>query len=167
MAIILLLSLSMAAAGLAGAEEAQQNPAPVLTMTIIPAQSAAGAGGQIQVLAILNIAPPFHINSNQPNDPALIATSFTLPDPPSGIKLLSVDYPRPEELKVEGEPQPWLVFNDRSALKLTLRIDAAAETGRYQLRGRLDYQACNELVCQMPDRQYADFIIQVVKNPHE
>ncbi|MDR1397371.1 MAG: protein-disulfide reductase DsbD N-terminal domain-containing protein [Desulfarculales bacterium] len=166
-AAIFLLSLIPSLAGGAGAADPDLDPAPVLTMTVIPAQSVANAGKHIQVMVRLNIASPFHINSNRPADPALIATAFTLPDLPPGIQLLRVDYPPPEKLEIKGEAEPWLVFNDQSILKFSLQIDSAAKPGQYQLRGQLDYQACNEVVCQMPDRQYADFIIHIAKNTHE
>jgi hypothetical protein len=166
--IVFLWCLIMAAPAVqGGAADGEQEPAPVLAMTVIPAQSAVSVGGQVQILVRLSIVPPFHINSHQPADPGLIATSFTLPYPPSAIKLLRVDYPRPEELEMEGDPEPWLVFSNQSVLKLTLQANPEAETGEYQLRGQLDYQACDGLICQMPDRQYADFTVHIVKNTHD
>jgi hypothetical protein len=167
--IIKFLTVAWLALGLSGAvlAQAESEDAPVLTLDISPAQIVAQAGSRAQALVRLRITPPFHINSDQPNDPALIPTSFTLLNPPPGIKLLAIRYPRPDKLEVKGEPAPWLVFNDQSLLGIELEIDASAPPGRYQMQGQLRYQACDQHICQMPDEQTAGFILQVVKNSHD
>jgi DsbC/DsbD-like thiol-disulfide interchange protein len=167
--IVVWMSLFLAAAFVQAEEAApvlNEEDAPVLGIDIIPGQLVAAAGSQAQALVRLSLRPPFHINSDQPNDPSLIPTSFTLPDPPAGVSLLAVHYPRPDKLEVKGEPAPWLVFNDQSLLRIELRIDSSALPGQYQMQGQLNYQACNQDICQMPDQQTAGFTLQVVKNPH-
>ena len=136
----------------------------VLEVSVKPSQSVCQAGKQCRLVVVVDIKEPYHINSNQPNSPELIPTSFTLTDAEPGITLLNVIYPPAQELKVKGEPAPWLVWSGTITLQADLMVDTQVAPGNYKIQTMLNYQACDEQTCQMPDSASAELTLHVVDN---
>ena len=79
---------------------------------IVPLVESDGVRAGTTVRAALQVTLPegFHVQSNAPRDPSLIATELTL-EPPAGIRGAEVVFPEAVEFKQEGLPEPLIVFD--------------------------------------------------------
>jgi hypothetical protein len=72
------------------------------------------AGSSARVALQVSLPETFHIQSNKPRDPSLIATELTI-DAPAGVTVEEVVFPAATDLKQEGADQPLAVFPSTSA----------------------------------------------------
>src|SRR5580765_2371337 len=78
-----------------------------VTATLTPmVERSVVAGGQT-ARAALEVALPegFHVQSDQPRDPTLIATVLTI-NPPEGVTVAEIVFPAPVDIKQLGLDQP-------------------------------------------------------------
>jgi hypothetical protein len=105
----------------------------------------------------------FHINSNHPNSPYLIPTVLKL-DPPTDIAVGQVDYPAGRNLSFAFAPDEKLnVYSGDFAVHVTVRPLHSVIPGKYNVRGQLRYQACDDRACYPPRTLPLHFEVQVKK----
>ena len=92
------------------------------------------------------VLPGFHVNSDKPKDEFLIPLKLTWTGGP--LQAESVEYPKPEELKVGGQVLTVLTGNFDIRTKFT--VPANASPGNSVMTGKLRYQACNNEMCFRP-----------------
>ncbi|HEX6907726.1 MAG TPA: protein-disulfide reductase DsbD domain-containing protein [Terriglobales bacterium] len=105
----------------------------------------------------------FHINSNHPNSPYLIPTVLKL-DAPTDIAIGKVDYPAGRNLTFAFAPDEKLnVYSGDFAVKVTVHPLHTVMPGKYNVRGQLRYQACDDRACYPPRNLPIRFEVQVKK----
>jgi DsbC/DsbD-like thiol-disulfide interchange protein len=106
------------------------------------------AGEELSIPLKIVIRPGYHINSNTPAEDYLIPTRLAWND--AGLKVKSIDYPKPETVKYEFSEKPLSVFSGSITLRSILAVPDPAPAGLKELSGKLRYQACTEKACLPP-----------------
>ena len=107
----------------------------------------------------------FHINSNKPAAEYLIPTALKL-DVPTDIVVGKISYPVGEEMSFAFAPEEKLsVYSGEFKLIVQVRPLASVLPGKYEIRGRLRYQACDKAACYPPKQLALDFEVKVIKAP--
>jgi cytochrome c biogenesis protein CcdA len=170
---ILLALIAVAAMGMS------QGAPPGFRIDIQPVVEAPAAAGSVARVALrISLPEGFHVQSNQPRDPALIATMLGV-DPPEGVKPLEVVFPNAIDFTQQGTPEPLAVFAREFVIGARFQIDPKQPPGNLVIPGRLRYQACDDRVCfrpltadvswtvpivpttERPSRQHADVFGQI------
>jgi cytochrome c biogenesis protein CcdA/DsbC/DsbD-like thiol-disulfide interchange protein len=128
-----------------------------------PLAEASGAhpGTTFRVAVQARLDPGFHVNSNEPLEPFLIATELNL-DPPAGMELVELAWPQPIMLSQTGADEPLAVFEETFVIGASLAVDGGLEPGQYTVPGVLRYQACDETMCYLPATADLEFSISVI-----
>ena len=69
------------------------------------------AGASVRLALQVELPKGFHVQSNKPRDPLLIATELAV-DPPAGAAVAEVVFPAPVDLKQLGADEPLAVFEE-------------------------------------------------------
>ena len=119
---LLFLSALALLAGTAGQATAQLRRIPA---EITPLVESDGVRPGTTVRAALKVALPegFHVQSNKPRDPSLIATELAV-EGPSGIQVDELVFPKAVEFPQEGLDQPLLVFDREFTIGVRLALPA-------------------------------------------
>jgi thiol:disulfide interchange protein DsbD len=130
---------------------------------IVPIVATDGVPAGATVKAALQVTLPegFHVQSNKPRDPSLIATELTL-DPPAGIRGAEVVFPEAVEFRQEGLPEPLVVFDRHFTIGVQLAFAADLAPGPRAIPFTLRYQACDDKVCFAPSTARGEWSVQVV-----
>lgn len=147
-AALVLIGLAVSAAAFAsGPASGAPGNAPVVTLRRAPAV-ALRAGSSVYATLTFQVRDGFHLNSNHPKSAFLIPTTLNFATARTGLSVPSVRWPPAHELNFQFSRQPLAVFSGTFPVRILLR---AAPGARSQvLRGRLRYQACNDILCQPP-----------------
>ena len=103
--------------------------------------------GPLRVPVSIRIRRGYHINSSQPNDPYLIPTVLTWDDAP--LRVGSITYPPPEEVRYEFSDKPLSVYSGRVEIVTTFEV-SGVPSGAGKLSGSFRFQACNDEACLPP-----------------
>jgi thiol:disulfide interchange protein DsbD len=146
--------------GTAGPATAQLRRIPV---EITPLVESDGVRSGTTVRAALKVALPegFHVQSNKPRDPSLIATELAV-EGPSGIQLDELVFPKAVDFPQEGLDQPLLVFDREFTIGVRLALPANLPAGEVTVPARLRYQACDDKMCYAPSNAQASWTLKVV-----
>ena len=107
----------------------------------------------------------FHVNSNQPSAEYLIPTSLKL-DPPTDITIGRITYPAGQEMSFAFAPDDKLnVYTGEFTMLVNIRPLSSVLPGKYEIRGSLRYQACDNAACYPPKNLRISFEVKVVKAP--
>lgn len=130
-------------------------------LTPIVGTDAAHAGTTVRAALQVRLPEGFHVNSNQPRDPALIPIRLSV-EPPAGITVTEIVYPEPIDLRQQGVDEPLSVFEREFAIgvRLTLAGDLPAE--EIAVPASLRYQACDETVCYFPVTAATGWTLRIV-----
>lgn len=154
----LLLVLLLSAAALA------QTPGPSVEMA--PAGVTPVTRGKPNSVELdFRVKQGFHVNSNRPNSPYLIPTVLKL-DAPTDIVIGAVGYPAGRNLTFPFAPDEKLnVYSGDFALDVIVHPLRHLAPGKYNVRGQLRYQACDDRACYPPRNLPVHFEVQVRKTP--
>jgi thiol:disulfide interchange protein len=119
------------------------------------------AGGPARVALQVSLPEGFHIQSNKPRDPSLIATELAI-EAPAGVTVQEIVFPPPTDLKQAGSDQPLAVFPHAFDIGVGLAIAETVAAGDVQVPLRLRYQACDDHVCFPPATARARWTLHVV-----
>ena len=116
-------------------------------------------GSQFQMAVVVEIAKGWHVNAN-PAKEGFIATQITLPDAPH-LAFGEVVYPAGDVLKLEsiGEAP---VYHDTITIGIQADLSQTAPVGLSTLGFQLQYQACNDEQCLLPETLDFSIPIEVV-----
>lgn len=154
--VLALLALVVAA----GSATAQLRRIPAELTTFVESD---GAKAGSTVRAALRVALPegFHVQSDRPRDPSLIATELSI-ETPDGVSVEELVFPEAEDFEQEGLPEPLLVFEREFVIGVQLRLAADVPAGDLVLPARLRYQACDDKMCYAPANAQTEWTLRVV-----
>lgn len=101
----------------------------------------------------------YHINSDHPKLPYLIATKLTL-DPDSAVRLVSVNWPAAHDRKFSFSNESLSVFEGSFPVEVLLQAEPRTH-GSHVVHGKLRYQACNDQVCRPPSTAPVELRVEV------
>ena len=159
---VLLTLVLLATASLSFAQAPGQ--APTLTMAAVPLVTAQRAQ---QTMVSLNFRIPagYHINSNTPKSEFLIPTALKM-DLPTDIILGKIGYPAGEDRSFPFSPDEKLsVYSGDFTIAVAVHPLHSVVPGKYEMRGVLRYQACDNAACYPPKNLPVNFEVKVVKEP--
>lgn len=159
---VLLMLLLLATAGLSPAQTLGK--APTLTMAAISLVTAQ-RGQPTMVSLNFRIPPGYHINSNTPKSEFLIPTALKM-DLPTDIVLGKIEYPAGEDRSFPFSPDEKLsVYSGDFTIAVAVHPLHTVVPGKYEMRGVLRYQACDNAACYPPKSLPVNFQVKVVKEP--
>jgi thiol:disulfide interchange protein DsbD len=138
------IALVAIAAGIAGAQTA-----PVPTITPLVESAAVHAGETERLVVRVGFPPGFHVQSNKPRDPDLIAATLTITRP-EGVTISEIVFPPSTDLKVAGLSELAAVFEENFDIGAQLAVAPGTAVGDITIPAKLRYQACNETMCFAP-----------------
>jgi hypothetical protein len=111
------------------------------------------------------VSSGFHVNSNTPSAEYLIPTTLKL-DVPTDIVVGKITYPPGEQMSFAFAPDEKLsVYSGEFDLSVQVRPLANVLPSKYEIRGRLRYQACDNAACYPPKQLPVKFEVKVIKAP--
>jgi thioredoxin:protein disulfide reductase len=112
-------------------------------------ESDAQPGTRVRAALLVRIPERFHVQSNAPRDPSLIATALTFTAPP-GVHATEVVYPKATDFEQAGQSQPLAVFEHEFAIGVEFDVEPTTALGPIDIPARLRYQACDDKLCYPP-----------------
>jgi hypothetical protein len=156
--------LLLLSATLLPAQDLPGRKAPSITMSPAPVTSAI-RGKVTSVELRFHVGSGFHINSNKPAAEYLIPTSLKL-DVPTDIVVGKITYPEGDQMSFAFAPDEKLsVYSGEFDLSVQVHPLASMLPGKYEIRGRLKYQACDNAACYPPKQLPVNFEVKVIKAP--
>jgi cytochrome c biogenesis protein CcdA len=138
-----------------------QTRAPEATLVPAAQSDAVHAGSSTRVALTVSLPEGLHVQSDQPRDPSLIATVLTI-DPPPGVKVTHLVFPRPTDFVVKGLPGALAVFDHEFVAGAELEIAGNVAPGDLVIPARLRYQACDDKACFRPVTATTSWTLRVV-----
>jgi thiol:disulfide interchange protein DsbD len=129
--------------GRSGAESARVRAKAFLSVKKLP------AGGECEILVLVNIQNGWHINSHSAEKEWQIPTELTVTSK-LGTKLARVSYPKGRLARVPGSQEPLPVYERQATIRGVLAIPREAAGQIEEFRIQLRYQACNDRECEQP-----------------
>jgi hypothetical protein len=159
---LLLALVSLTTARLSTAQT--PGKAPSLTVAAVPLVTAQRAA-QTMVNLDFRVPPGYHINSNTPKSEFLIPTALKM-DLPTDIVLGKIEYPAGEDRSFPFSPDEKLsVYSGDFTIAVAVHPLHSVMPGKYEMRGVLRYQACDNAACYPPKNLPVSFEVKVVKEP--
>jgi thiol:disulfide interchange protein DsbD len=116
-------------------------------------------GSQFEIAVVVEIAKGWHINAN-PAKEGFIATEVTLPEV-SSLAFGEVVYPAAEVLKL-GSIGEAPVYHDTITIGIQADLSQTAPIGSSPLDFQLQYQACDDAQCLLPESLNFSIPIEVI-----
>jgi DsbC/DsbD-like thiol-disulfide interchange protein len=119
------------------------------------------AGTTVRLALRVALPQGLHVQADKPRDPSLIPTALTL-DPPTGITVADIVYPKPTDLKQAGQKEPLAVFQQTFVVGVRVALDRGPMPGDVVVPARLRYQACDASFCYTPALENVQWTLRVV-----
>jgi hypothetical protein len=118
-------------------------------LTVAPASPVrAKVGAAVDTKLQLEVRNGYHVQSNTPSDPYLIALKLTWNA--GALESTGVSYPKPQIEKYSFSDKPLSVFSGNFEVATKFKVPANAIPGPTAVTGKLRYQACNDSMCLPP-----------------
>src|SRR5689334_11730242 len=98
-------------------------------------ESDARAGSRVRALLEVSVPEGYHLQSNAPRDPSLIATTLTFQTVP-GIRAEEVVFPKATDFKLDGQDEPLAVFERRFVVGVQFSVAAGTAAGPIDVPAR-------------------------------
>jgi hypothetical protein len=136
------------------------------SVTLVPPPVATVVRGKATAVELqFRVARGFHVNSNTPSEEYLIPTVLNV-DPPTDIVVGKITYPTGEQMSFAFAPDEKLsVYSGDFTVAVSVRPLASVLPSKYEFRGTLKYQACDNAACYPPKRLPVEFEVRVIKAP--
>jgi cytochrome c biogenesis protein CcdA len=121
----------------------------------------AHAGDIVRGALTVTLPERYHVQSNKPRDPDLIATELTV-DAPAGVTVKEVVFPAPIDVTLAGSNQPLAVFERTFSIGVQFALGPDVAAGTIDVPARLRYQACDDKACFAPTTATATWTINVL-----
>lgn len=119
-------------------------------------------GDEIKIAVPASVDAGYHVNSNKPKEPNLIATVLSVTSA-EGIKTTATVYPKAKDYTFEFSDKPVSVYEGNFYIFAKVRIPEKLKPGNYKLSLNVEYQACNDHSCLAPNSAAATVTIRVGK----
>lgn len=146
-----------------GAIHAQSPPA-VVTAKFVLSTSAVHSASTARAAVVATVTPGYHINDHHPTLDYLIPTDLTL-DPGKVFSATSISYPAGTMKKFIFAQSGLSVYQGEIVIGAAIKVANNVTPGEYALRGKLQYQACNDHACLPPSSAPVSLMVKVV-GPH-
>ena len=140
---------------------AQAQSPQVVSGKIVLDTDAVHPGSVAKAAVVAEVAAGYHINDHVPSLDYLIPTQLKLELTPP-LEPGRAAYPKGTSRKFEFMDQPISVYEGRLVVGQQLKVAADAKPGAYQLKGALEYQACNDHACLPPSKLAVSLEVRVV-----
>src|SRR5262245_36989354 len=141
---LLLLALLLTACAKAPTNDSE--PPSIKSVDVVKAQpqeTTLARGESGDALVRLQITNGFHVNANPPSHPYLKPSEIQL-KPAEGISVEFITYPDPQVRTFAFSETPLKVYEGATDVKLRLKADKSAASGKHNLSAKLRVQACDE-----------------------
>ncbi|MBU0508406.1 protein-disulfide reductase DsbD N-terminal domain-containing protein [bacterium] len=146
LAAVLLLSF----ATMLAAQPREENP---LTLVVAPTDTVAAVHGDTALAQItLKVTPGYHVNANPAASEYYIPLEVKL-DSTEIAYFLAPRYPSGKRHRLEGESEDLLVYDGAVTIDIPLIIGADVKSGTYSIKGRVEFQSCDDRVCFFPEER--------------
>lgn len=134
-------------------------PTPVSMRLALPSTEFA-PGKSYPILLEVTIKDGFHINSQKPDDPSLIPTKafFTADD--ESVAFGRITYPTAKLKKFKFSMQKMSIYDGKIYMATSISLADEIE-GTSTINARLEYQACTDEACLMPDEIIATAVLKI------
>ena len=140
-----------------------QAPGQVVKTKVTMASAVVPPNSIVRAAVVVEVLPGYHINDHHPSLDYLIPTEVKL-EPSKQVTVKDITYPRGELRK--------FAFSDvlLSVYEGTIRVDVALQLvrrtlpGKYEVKGQLAYQACNDHACLPPSSLPLTFPFRLVRH---
>jgi thiol:disulfide interchange protein DsbD len=107
-------------------------------------------GRPFEILVTLDIKPPYHVNANPSSEKFLIPTTVRM-EPVAGITFGQPQYPKghAREFAFTGGKKI-AVYEGKTVIRIPATAAKTLKSGEVTLRGKVNYQACDEKSCYPP-----------------
>jgi len=160
------LALALALVALAAPSVGWSQQEPAASAQLLPSRDAFARGKTYPLAVVVTVAPGFHINGPAAGAAGMIPTRLSL-TAPAGISLSQPRLPEPHKVELAFSDQPLEVYDGRMVARLDMQVADEAPLGRALLKAVFSYQACNDQVCHMPQRQELNLALEIVEHGRE
>ncbi len=137
---------------------------PVVNMAPAPVVTAV-QGKSATVPLQFRVTNGYHINSNQPKSEFLIPTALKV-EATTDIVIGKTTYPEGEDMSFPFDPDEKLnVYTGDFKIDVLVRPLHTVQPGKYIIRGKLKYQACDKAACYPPKQLPISFDVKIAKAP--
>lgn len=135
---------------------------PVVTLAAAPVVTVA-QGKAVTVPITFSVAAGYHINSNHPKSDYLIPTALKI-DATTDIVIGKTTYPDGQDMSFAFAPDEKLnVYTGDFRVDVLVHPLRSVQPGKYIVRGRLKYQACDNKACYPPKNLPMSFDVKIAK----
>jgi len=135
----------------------QPKPEEAASISEVRLLSRVKPGTRAVVAVKIKLQKHYHTHSHEPSEPIYIPTVLKS-NPPAGIKLLSVRYPKGKTKKIPGLPKPLSIYEDEVEIRLIFHLDDDI-TLPANIPSTLTYQACKGKICYRPAKVEFDIVL--------
>jgi DsbC/DsbD-like thiol-disulfide interchange protein len=143
--LLLGLALSLLAATVLSAEEP-----PTVTAQVLHSQSAYAAGGTYPLVLRFTIRPGFHINAQRPAEPDAYPTSLKWQES-RDLAFNPAAFPPPHAYKPSFTDKSMEVHDGQVNVRVSFKVAPGAAPGPQAAKAKLEFQACDDQSCLMPE----------------
>ncbi len=136
-------------------------PDEVLRARPVLSHDGVAPGGEVRLAVVCELAPDWHVNSHTPSQKYLIPTELVLEDA-DGLNFSEVSYPPGHEVRLGFSEQPLSVYDGRFLLGVVVRAAGDAPPGPRIVKGRVEYQACDDTQCLRPAEVLFEITLPIV-----
>lgn len=127
----------------------------------------AHVGSPTVVAVVLEIGAGLHINPDAARSgpawfPGQWPTRLTPQALPDGVRVGAVQFPEPQPYEPRYAPQALQVYQGQAVLYVPVLLAADLEPGELTLKFELNYQACDDRVCYLPETRQLEATVKVV-----
>ncbi len=119
-----------------------------VTVTATPQKKDFFPSENIKVNVKVDVQSGYHINANKLNDPDLIPT--TLEIDAGSLKVGKISWPGSHKYKFSFSETEMDVYEGSITIGVNLKAPKDIKPGKYDVTGKLNYQACNDRACFSP-----------------
>jgi len=108
------------------------------------------------------VAPGLHVNANPAASEMYIPLEIILGQA-RGVHAGAPDYPPGVKWQLEGGEDTLLVYGGQIEIRVPITAEPKAKRGTRELRGTIEYQACDDRMCLLPASRPIVVPVKVVK----
>lgn len=114
------------------------------------AEATVRAGDSVVVKIPISVARGFHVNANPAASDDYIPLEVKL-DSTSGVRAGAPIYPKGKMWRLAGTTENLLVYGGDFDVRIPLVVDRDVKPGELVIRGTVEFQACDNQVCFIPE----------------
>lgn len=118
-------------------------------------------GRKAKATVVLDIPHDLHTNSNNPGSEYAIPTTVRFINPPMGVKIGAVVYPRGMNKKFEFSEKALNIYEGKVEFTFDVTVPTSYRKPKVEIEVSVRYQACTNEVCYPPTSKKATLVANV------